>query len=141
MNSSNQIKAFLKNQNEPKRSELITLHKTIMSISPKSQLWFLDGKNESGKIVTNPNIGYGSCMLNYADGSTKEFYRLGISPNKSGISIYIFGKEDKTYLAKTFATKIGKANVTGYCIKFKSLKDIDLEVLKEVIVYALNPTT
>ena len=94
---------------------------------------FLDGKNSDGKIVSNPNIGYGRRDLKYADGSTREFYRIGLSANMTGISVYVVGLEDKTYLSQTYGGKLGKASVTGYCIKFKTLKDIDLDVLEEAI--------
>lgn len=89
-------------------------------------------------MVSNPNIGYGQYTINYADGKTKEFYQIGLSANTAGISIYIMGIEDKTYLSKTFETKIGKASVTGYCIKFKTLKDINSEVLEAAIRYGFD---
>ncbi|HVU19927.1 MAG TPA: hypothetical protein VHE09_04290, partial [Rhizomicrobium sp.] len=53
--------------------------------------------------------------------------------NAAGISLYIIGLKDRKYLPKTYAKKIGKATVTGYCIKFKSLKDIDTDVLAAAI--------
>jgi hypothetical protein len=46
--------------------------------------------------------------------------------------------EDKTYLAKKYAEKLGKASVTGYCIKFKALKDINIDVLEEAIRYGVK---
>jgi hypothetical protein len=39
------------------------------------------------------------------------------------------GLKDKQHLANTYAGALGKASVTGYCIKFKALKDIDVDVL------------
>jgi hypothetical protein len=93
----------------------------------------VDGKNEEGKTVANPNIGYGRQTLRYANGSTKEFYRVGISANTTGISVYILSIEDRAYLAQTFGSTIGKAVVTGYCIKFKKLSDVNLDVLQEAI--------
>jgi len=104
---------------------------------PKCKLWFLDGKNDENKIVSNPNIGYGIHLMKYADGKTRGFYKIGLSANTTGISIYIMGIEDKKYLANTFGEKIGKASVTSYCIKFKKLNDINIEVLKEAIQSAL----
>jgi hypothetical protein len=104
-----------------------------LEIKPGCRLWFLDGKNEENKVVSNPNIGYGLHTLKYTDGKTKAFYRIGISANTTGISVYIMGIDDKTYLAKTYGKKIGKATVTGYCIKFKALKDINSEMLLAAI--------
>ena len=125
-------------QPEPKRSDLQMLHRLTLEEWPECQKWFTDGKNEDGKVVANPNIGYGSYTIKYADGSTREFYRVGLSANTSGISVYILGLDDKTYLAKTFGDSIGKASVSGYCIKFKALKDIKVEVLQAAIRYGLE---
>ena len=132
MSPLQQIKNYISSQPEPKRSELEELHQLILKIDPKTKLWFLDGKNEEGKVVSNPNIGYGSCAIKYAGGKTREFYRIGLSANTTGISVYVMGLDDKNYLANTYGKKLGKAGVSGYCIKFRSVKEINLEVLKEV---------
>lgn len=133
MTTKAQVKNYIASQPEPKRSDMQVLHLLMLQILPGGKLWFLDGKDDKGKTVSNPNIGYGLQTIKYADGTTKEFYQIGISANTTGISVYILGIEDKTWLAKTFGKKIGKATVTGYCIKFKMLKDINLTVLKAAI--------
>ena len=141
MDIEEQIKEYVASQPDTKRADLAALHKRILKIFPKSKLWFLDGKDDKGKIVTNPNIGYGFFTIKYADGTTKEFYQVGISANATGISVYIMGLEDKNYLPKNFGTTIGKAKVTGYCIRFKSLKDININILEEAIKYGIKQTT
>lgn len=138
MNLEDQIKEYISIQAEPKQAEMEELHRLILKIAPQCKLWFLDGKNEEGKIVSNPNIGYGSYIMKYADGKTKEFYQIGLSTNTTGISVYIMGIDDKTFLAKTYGEKIGKANMSGYCIKFKTLKDINIDVLEAAIQYRIN---
>lgn len=137
MNTVEQIESYIASQPEPKRSEMQALHELILQVSPGCKLWFTDGKNEEGKVVANPNIGYGFYTIKYADGTTREFYRIGLSANTAGISVYILGIEDKKYLAETFGKTLGKASVTGYCIKFKSIKDINLDVLRSAIRYGL----
>ena len=97
-------------------------------------------KTDKGKTVSNPNIGYGSYTIKYADGTTREFYQIGLSANTTGISVYILGIEDKTYLAQTYGKKLGKASVTGYCIKFKTLKDINIDILEAAIRYGVEAT-
>jgi hypothetical protein len=109
----------------------------MLRILPNRKLWFLDGKDDNGKIVSNPNIGYGLQTLKYADGKAREFYQIGLSANTTGISVYIMGIQDKKYLAQTYGKTIGKASVTGYCIKFKTLKEINLAVLEDAIQYGL----
>ena len=140
MNVQTQINEYITSQPEPKRSDMQVLHRTILEVKPACKLWFLDGKNSENKTVSNPNIGYGFYTIKYADGTTKEFYQIGLSANTTGISVYILGLDDKTYLAKTFGKKIGKASVTGYCIKFKTLKDIKIEILEAAIRYGFEAT-
>lgn len=138
MNLEAQIESYLAGQPEAKQRELRELHRLVLDAFPGIKLWFNDGRNPEGKVVANPNIGYGAYIIRYADGSSKEFYRIGLSANTSGISVYILGLEDKKYLADTYGKTIGKASVTGYCVKFKSIKDIDLAVLREAIRYGLE---
>lgn len=133
MSIKQQIKDYIDSHPEPKRNEMQMLNDLVLRIQPDAKLWFLDGKNDEGKVVSNPNIGYGSYTINYADGSTKEFYQVGLSANTSGISVYIMGIEDKSYLPETYGKTLGKAKVTGYCIRFKSLKDIDTDVLETAL--------
>lgn len=138
MNVKEQIKEYIASLPNAKRSEMQELHKRIIKLSPKSKLWYLDGRNDKGEVVTNPNIGYDTYTIKYADGKTREFYRIGITANTAGISVYIMGIDDKNFLAKTYGKKIGKASVTGYCIKFKTLTDINIDVLEEAIRYRLK---
>lgn len=133
MNIQEQINKYIDSQPELKRSDMQDLHRIILKVMPKCKLWFLDGKDENGKIVSNPNIGYGLQTIKYADGKSKEFYQIGISANTTGISVYIMGIEDKKYLPETYGKTIGKASVTGYCIKFKTLKDINIDILEAAI--------
>ena len=138
MNVQQQIKDHIASHPEPKRGEMQQLHDMILQIRPGCKLWFLDGKNAEGKVVSNPDIGYGSRDHKYADGSISEFYQIGLSPNKTGISVYILGIEDKKYLAETYASTLGKAAVTGYCIRFKTLKDINIDVLAAAIAFGFE---
>jgi hypothetical protein len=140
MNIQGQIKEYITSQPEPKRGDMQELHRTILKIMPKCRQWFLDGKNDKGKTVSNPNIGYGLRVIKYADGKTRDFYQIGLSANTSGISVYILGLEDKKHLAARYGKKLGKASVTGYCIKFKSLKDINIAVLESAIKDGVKQT-
>src|SRR5215218_414277 len=138
MNVQGQIKEYITSQLEPKRSDMHELHRIILQVMPACKLWFLDGKNSENKTVSNPNIGYGSYTIKYADGTTREFYQIGLSANKTGISVYILGIKDKTYLAETYGKELGKANVSVYCTRFKALKDIDIDILEAAIRYGVE---
>ena len=139
MNVKEQIQKYIDSQPEPKRGDMKTLHRSIRRLMPRCKLWFLNGKDSEGKTVSNPNIGYGLQAMKYADGTTREFYQIGLSANKTGISVYILGIEDKKYLSQTYGKALGKASVTGYCIKFKTLKDINIEILEAAIRDRVEP--
>ena len=133
MSVESDIQEYIASQPAAKRGDMEALHRNILKLKPGCKLWFLDGKNAENKVVSNPNIGYGHLTMNLSGGKTREFYQIGLSANTSGISVYIMGLDDKSYLAKTYGKKLGKASVTGYCIKFKGLKDINEEVLEAAI--------
>jgi len=141
MNVQEQITNYITSQPEPKRSDMQTLHMRILQVLPACKLWFDDGKNDENKTVSNPNIGYGFYTIKYADGKTRDFFQIGLSANKTGISVYILGIKDKTYLAQTYGKEIGKASVTGYCIKFKTLNDINIDILEAAIRYGVEVTS
>ena len=138
MTTQQQINTYITTQPEPKRSDMQALHSLILQTMPACKLWFLDGKDSENKTVSNPNIGYGSYTIKYADGKTREFYQIGMSANTTGISVYIMGIKDKKYLAETYGKKLGKASVSGYCIKFKTLKDINIDMLQDAIQYGVE---
>jgi hypothetical protein len=133
MNVQEQIKEYITSQSEPKRNDMQELHQLTLQILPGCKLWFDNGKNSENKTVSNPTIGYGFHTMKYADGKSRDFFQIGLSANKTGISVYILGIKDKTYLAQTYGKELGKASVTGYCIKFKTLMAINLEILEAAI--------
>ena len=141
MNVNRQIKDHIAAQPEPKRSEMQELHGIILRLMPDCKLWFLDGKDERGQTVSIPNIGYGFQTIKYTDGKTREFYQIGISANTTGISVYIMGIKDKKYLAETYGKKLGKASVTGYCIKFRTLRNINVDILEVAMRYGIEQTS
>lgn len=138
MNIQDQIQQFITSQPEPKSRDLQALHQLLLRILPDGKLWFDNGVNSDNKTVNNPTIGYGMYTIKYADGKTRDFFQIGVSPNKTGISVYILGLADKTYLAQTYGEKLGKASVTGYCIRFKKLTDINLDILEAAIRYGVE---
>jgi hypothetical protein len=138
MDVPEQVETYLASQPMPKQADLRRLHAHVLAEFPGCRLWFTDGTNADGKVVANPNIGYGTYTITYADGSSREFYCIGLSANTTGISVYVLGLDDKTYLARTYGGSIGKASVTGYCIKFRHLAAINVDVLQAAIHYGMT---
>lgn len=133
MDLHTQIEAYLSTLPPTKQADLQRLHQYICALMPNCTLWFLDGKNELGKTISNPNIGYGQHIITQANGKTRTFYKIGICATGSGISVYFMGTPSKTYLAEKLGSNIGKAKVSGYCVSFSSLKQIHLPTLEATI--------
>ncbi len=138
MDTTEQVEAYLAGLPEAKQADLRTLHALLLADFPNCELRFSDGTDDTGKVVANPSVGYGSYPIRYADGSSREFYRVGLSANTSGISVYVLGLPDKTFLARTYGEALGKAKVTGYCIRFRRLADIDTEVLRAAVRHGMT---
>jgi hypothetical protein len=141
MNTAQAISQFITTTPEPKRSDLSALHQIISAILPDGPVTFFDGKNSEGKVVSNPTIGYGSRIMSYANGTSKESFQIGLSTNTTGISVYILGIDDKKYLSGQYGAQLGKASITGYCIKFRKLQDINIPVLETAIKTGIQLTT
>lgn len=133
MKVQEQIKSHLASLSEPKRSEMNELHQFILQTLPGCKQWFDNGLDETGRTMTNPTIGYGEQTLQYANGKTRDFFQIGLSANSTGISVYILGIKDKSYLKNTYSKLMGKASITGYCIKFKTIQQIDMTILGSAI--------
>ncbi len=76
MDVQGQIDALLARQPAGKREDMQALHSYITSLSPGCRLWFVSGLNDDGKVVSNPSVGYGVQARTYADGQSREFYRV-----------------------------------------------------------------
>ena len=140
MTVADQINKYIAAQPEPKRVEMLELHRIVRGLLPGARLWFVDGKDENGRTVSNPSIGYGSQTRQYADGKAREFYQIGISANTTGISVYLMGLKGKKSLAEKYGETIGQASVSGYCIKFRMLKNVNVGVLADAMLYAIDQT-
>lgn len=84
MNVQEQIKAYIATLPEVKRADIEALHKRILQLWPKCKLWFLNGKDDKGKVVSNPNIGYGFQTKNMLTEKPKHFIKSGSVQPKQG---------------------------------------------------------
>ena len=78
--------------------------------------------------------GDGSYQHHFAKGKTAPMFQIGLTAKTNGISIHIMGIRQKLDLPNLIFPQIGKANVSSYCIQFKRVQDINLDVLKTAIV-------
>jgi hypothetical protein len=119
LNEQNPLE-FLDSIEDPqKKEDSIKLLKLIEEWTKlKPEMW--------GKDI----IGYGRLSFKYANGKENEWMKLGLSPRKQNITIYImsgFG-EFEGLLSKLGPHKLGKS-----CLYLKNLSDIDLKILKQIV--------
>ena len=76
-------------------------------------------------------IGYGSYHYKYDSGREGDFFLTGFSPRKQNLSVYIMpGFKRYTELLQRF----GKHKTGASCLYINKLADIDIEVLKKLII-------
>ena len=71
-------------------------------------------------------IGFGSVHYRYESGREGDILRMGFSPRKANLALYI--KHDKGLLAK-----LGKHKVSVACLYINKLADVNLDVLRALI--------
>ncbi|MEG2102381.1 MAG: DUF1801 domain-containing protein [Flavobacterium sp.] len=110
-------------EDEAKRNdafELIKIMRQITGFEPK--MW--------GPSI----IGFGSYHYKYASGHEGDAPLAAFSPRKSATTIYFFSSEN----TEKELAKLGKHKSSKACIYIKKLTDIDLEILKNVILISIK---
>jgi hypothetical protein len=107
---------------EPKRSDVAKLHALIKKTVPAYE-----------PAMYGSMIGYGRYQYRYESGREGVSYRIALSSNKTGISVYVCAVDEHGWLAEQAKDELGKASVGKSCIRFKRLADINLAALTTVL--------
>jgi uncharacterized protein YdhG (YjbR/CyaY superfamily) len=108
--------------NEPRRSEIAELHKLIRKTVPNLK-----------PVIHSGMLGYGRFHYKYASGREGEACRIAVASNKTYISLYALGTDERGYVAERFKKRLPKASIGKSCVRFKRLEDVDPVVLKELL--------
>ena len=119
-------KEFLAALPEIQKKDAIALDKMIRAEAPKL------------KPVVIPSgmglfLGYGKYPYKTKAGKTGDWFTIGISSRKQGLSLYICAVENGKYLAEVYKKKLPKADIGKSCIRFKKLTDLDEETLRQLL--------
>jgi hypothetical protein len=77
-------------------------------------------------------VGFGSYHYKYESGREGDAPRIGFSPRKQNLTLYLLqGELDER--RQTLLTKLGKHTTGKGCLYIKKLDDVDLDVLKQII--------
>lgn len=118
--TSASVDKFLKSVTDKKKQadcyKVLELMKKITGHEPK--MW--------GPSI----VGFGSYHYRYASGREGDFLTTGFSPRKQALTIYIISGFKKF---PALMKKLGKYKTGSSCLYVKSLEDIDMKVLSELI--------
>jgi hypothetical protein len=78
-------------------------------------------------------VGYGDYTATRSGGEPVDWFKTGLAAQKNHISIYVNAADAEGYLVKKYADRLGEVRVGSASIAFKSVADIDLEVLRELL--------
>lgn len=107
-------------ENDTRRQDARTLTKMLQEITgEKPTMW--------GPAI----IGFGSVHYKYDSGREGDIPRLGFSPRKANLALYL--SHDKALLAK-----LGKHKTSVACLYINKLADVDLAVLRLLIAASWN---
>ena len=126
--NSESVSDFLNSiQDDQKKKDSIKIVKLIESLtSEKATLW--------GTSI----IGFGNYHYKYASGREGDFMKVGFSPRKQNLTFYIMPGFKRFDL---LMGKLGKFKTGKSCLYIKSLNDIDLNVLEDLILSSYNYMT
>lgn len=80
-------------------------------------------------------IGFGSYHYKYASGQEGDWFKVGFSPRKNALTLYImtgFGRYAE------LMGKLGKYKTGKSCLYINKLEDVDMDILRELIQESMN---
>jgi len=114
------VEAFLNSvENEKRRTDGFAVLKMMQEIT-----------GEAPKMWGASIIGFGSYHYKYASGREGDWMRVGFSPRKQNLSLYLtngFSNKEK------LMSGLGKFKTGKGCLYINKLEDVDLDVLKDLI--------
>lgn len=90
---------------------------------------------EKPKMWGKSIIGFGSYHYKYKSGHEGDWMKIGLSPHKTSLTLYLnYGFEKYEDLMK----ELGKFKTGKACLYIKKLEDVDNETLKKLIIRSYN---
>lgn len=120
-----------------------TIDDYIASVSPDRRETILLLHDFIQRAVPNLKPHFAANMLGYGSFPYRNYKRelidwpiIALANQKQYISIYICALDNKQYIAEKYKDELGKVKVGRSCISFKRLEDLNLPVLKKVLIAA-----
>lgn len=125
------IDEFLASLPEESRDDMMTLDKTISAEMKGMPKVLFEGTFWGGS--EQEIIGYGAGDYTRPNGTTVDWFVVGLALQKNYISVYINAVEDRQYLSEKYGRDLGKVKVGKSSLSFASVDDIDLDKLSDLV--------
>jgi hypothetical protein len=90
---------------------------------------------EAPRLWGSNIVGFGHYDYTYASGHSGRWPRIGFSPRKTSLSLYIMpGFEHQTDLLD----QLGKHKTGKSCLTINKLADVDMDVLRDLVKRAID---
>lgn len=86
---------------------------------------------ERPKMWGSSIIGFGDVRYKYASGREGDWFKVGFSPRKANISLYLMGCNISK--ADSILGRLGKYKTGKGCLYINKLTDVNMDVLKELV--------
>lgn len=86
---------------------------------------------EKGKMWGTSIVGYGFEHLKYASGRELDWFKIGFSPRKGTMTLYVLKSTPEKY--EDLLSKLGKHTIGKGCLYIKKLSDVNIEVVEDII--------
>ena len=78
-------------------------------------------------------IGFGDHEYFGASGKATKWFKVGFSPRKAALSLYLMGGKDEKLLAKLGPSSTSGTSMAAGCLYIKHLDDVDRPTLQKLI--------
>ncbi len=114
------VETFLNNvPDERKRQDSFSILELMQQVTGKEpEMW--------GDSI----VGFGSYHYKYKSGREGDWFLTGFSPRKQNLTLYIMSGFDEY---DQLLSKLGKHSTGKSCLYIKKFKDVDMDVLKELV--------
>lgn len=114
------VQAFIDSvEDERKREDCLALVQLMQDVT-----------GEEPRMWGDTMVGFGSYHYKYASGREGDMFLAGFSPRKQNLTLYIMAGFDEY---EALLSRLGKYKTGKACLYVKSLRDVDMDVLKDMV--------
>lgn len=137
--SATPVDDFIAGLDDDRRDDIVTLDALIRERMPDAERVLWEGLFWGGS--EQQIIGYDDWSYARRDGSTVDWFRVGLATQKNHISVYLNVTEDGEYLAKRYADRLGKVKIGSAAVSFTRVANVDLDELARLLSLAATAGT